>query len=373
MKHAIPIYVLFLFLVLSCAQSKESNHEIEQEAVEDDVNALLLRDFKPTSLYANNHTEIKKAKYPVIDLHSHAYAQTPEQLDEWVNTMDKVGIDKTVVMTYETGEKFDSLVQAYSKYEDRFILFCGFDYTGYDQPDFGPGAVRELERCFAKGAKGVGELGDKGKGLFYSRPTKAFGMHINDPKMKPLIEKCGELNIPISIHVAEPIWMYHKMDATNDGLMNAFKWRLDDQEGIVGHSGMIRILEEAVSANPETTFIACHYANSSYDLNILGEMFDKYSNLYADNSARYAETATIPRTVNRFYQKYADQLVYGTDMGRNEDMYKTTFRILETEDEHFYDRNISGYHWAMHGYGLPDDVLEKVYRSNALKILNLED
>jgi hypothetical protein len=60
-------------------------------------------------------------------------------------------------------------------------------------------------------------------------------------------------------------------------------------------------------------------------------------------------------------------------MGRNEEMYKTTFRILETEDEHFYDRNISGYHWAMHGYGLPDEVLEKVYRTNAMKILKLAD
>jgi predicted TIM-barrel fold metal-dependent hydrolase len=88
---------------------------------------------------------------------------------------------------------------------------------------------------------------------------------------------------------------------------------------------MIKILEDAVAENPETTFIACHYANTSYDLSILGDLFDAYPNLYADNSARYAETATIPRTVNRFYSRYADRLVYGTDMGMGEDMYRTTF------------------------------------------------
>ena len=180
------------------------------------------------------------------------------------------------------------------------------------------------------------------------------------------------LGIPISIHVAEPIWMYQKMDASNDGLMNAYKWRLDDQPDKVGHEGMIKILEDAVASNPGTTFIACHYANLSYDLEYLGTLFDKYPNLFADNSARYAETATIPRTVNRFYSKYADRLVYGTDMGMDEAMYQTTFRIMETQDEHFYDRNISSYHWAMHGYGLSNDVLEKVYHSNARKILQIK-
>jgi predicted N-acyltransferase len=46
-----------------------------------------------------------------------------------------------------------------------------------------------------------------------------------------------------------------------------------------------------------------------------------------------------------------------------------TFRILESADEHFYDWNHFSYHWALHGFALDDDVLEKVYRANALKIL----
>jgi hypothetical protein len=50
-------------------------------------------------------------------------------------------------------------------------------------------------------------------------------------------------------------------------------------------------------------------------------------------------------------------------------MYRTTFRILESEDEHFYEHELFGYHWSLNGYGLPDEVLEKVYRNNALKLL----
>jgi predicted TIM-barrel fold metal-dependent hydrolase len=101
----------------------------------------------------------------------------------------------------------------------------------------------------------------------------------------------------------------------------------------------------------------------------LGALFDQYPNLYADISARYAETATTPRFTARFYRKYQDRLLYGTDMGRAADMYRTTFRILETEDEHFYAWDLFTYHWPLHGLGLGDEVLRKVYRDNALKLL----
>jgi predicted TIM-barrel fold metal-dependent hydrolase len=184
-----------------------------------------------------------------------------------------------------------------------------------------------------------------------------------------LLEKCAELGLPINIHVADPIWMYEKMDSTNDGLMNAYEWRLDNQPGIVDHNGMIDILERAVKRHPKTIFIACHFANCSYDLNKLGALLDKYPNLYADIAARYAETAPIPRFAAAFIEKYQDRLIYGTDMGFDLDMYHITFRILETSDEHFYEIGQFGYHWALNGFGLNDLVLKKLYRDNALKLL----
>ena len=167
--------------------------------------------------------------------------------------MDAVGIQKTVLLTGAHGAEFDRLVELYSRHPDRFELWCGFDYTGHDQPGFGPAAVAELDRCFRKGAKGVGEEGDKGLGMGFG---KAKGLHFDDARMAPLLDRCGELGIPVSVHVADPIWMYQKMDETNDGMMNAVKWRLDDKPGIVDHAGMIDVLERAVRRHPRTTFIA---------------------------------------------------------------------------------------------------------------------
>jgi predicted TIM-barrel fold metal-dependent hydrolase len=334
-----------------------------------DPQKLLLKNYEPESIYKIPRTNITKAKFPVIDMHSHAYARGEKNIEKWIRNMDEVGLKKTIILSKETGAKFDSIYALYAgKYPDRFEVWCGFDYSGYDQPGFGPAAVAELERCFKKGARGVGELGDKGKGLFYCE-TKAWGMHLDDPRMDPLLEKCDELGLPINIHVADPIWMYQPMDSTNDGLMNAYHWRLDDKPDIVGHSAMIDILERAVKRHPNTIFVACHFANCSYDLARLGNLFDKYPNLYADTGARFAETAPIPRFVSEFFEKYQDRLVYGTDMGYDVNMYRVTFRILESTDEHFYAHGQFGYHWSLNGFGLNDAILKKLYHDNALKIM----
>ncbi|MBO0590180.1 amidohydrolase family protein [Cellulophaga sp. E16_2] len=332
---------------------------------------LLLKDFDPVSIYKVPVTTVQKAKFTAIDMHSHPYPNSKEEIGQWVETMDALGIEKTIILTYQTGKAFDSIYKLYSKYDDRFELWCGFDYTGYTEKGWAKKAVKELERCYNVGARGIGELGDKGEGLLYSKPTPAYGMHIDDERMKPLIQKCGELGMPINIHVAEPYWMYEPIDKHNDGLMNADTWQIDkSKKDFLLHQDLVTTLENAVKENSKTTFIACHFANCSYDLSIIGKLLETYPNLYADISARYAETAPVPRYTKAFYEKHQDKLLYGTDMGVESDMYQTTFRILETEDEHFYENSLFGYHWALNGLGLSDTVLKKIYYENAQKIID---
>jgi len=358
-KSEIPVFFILYWISVSFSPLTAQN-----------ADNILLKNYRPVSIYKIPITHVDKAAFPVIDMHTHVYAQTDEEIDQWIKNMDACGIEKSIILAMTAGAKFDSIVQKYAKYGNRFEIWCGFDYTGYDKPGFGPAAVKELERCYRMGARGVGELGDKGMGLSFSKPVKAWGMHFDDPRMKPLFEKCAELNMPINIHVADPIWMYEKMDSTNDGLMNAQEWRIDmTNPGIIGFDALIQTLENAVQNNPNTTFIACHFANLNHDMAKLGQLLDKYPNLYADISARYAESATIPRYMKAFYERYQDRLLYGTDMGNNTTMYRITFRILESSDEHFYEIGLFGYHWALNGFGLPDDVLKKVYHDNAARIL----
>jgi len=331
---------------------------------------LRLRDYRPISIYKTPVTPIERARYPIIDMHSHPYAKSDAEIATWLKNMDAANVEKTLILTMTTGKEFDQIHAKYSQHPGRFQVWCGLDFSEYRnrQASFPDGAVKELQRCRDAGASGIGEIHDKGQGL-RSGKSNAAGMHPDDPRMDAVWEKAGELQMPVSLHVADPIWMYQPMDAHNDGLMNALEWRLDNQPNIVGLPGMIDILERTVARHRGTTFVACHFANLDYDLAHLGEVLDRHPNLYADIAARYAETAPIPRFAAQFYQKYADRLVYGTDMGFDAKMYQITFRILESEDEHFYEIEQFSYHWPLYGLGLGDEVLRRVYRENAAKVL----
>lgn len=331
---------------------------------------LLLKDFRPVSVCNVPENHPQKGKYPVIDFHSHDYAETPEEIEQWVRTMDECGIRQTHLMSCSwIGKPFFEFVKKYEAYKDRFAFWCSFDYTGLNDPDFAEKSVAALDECHRLGAVGVGEMGDKGEGDLYAYPVEGQDVHLDDPRIRPLLRRCGELRMPISIHIAEPYWMYLPMDEHNDGLMNGVVWHVDTTAAnCYGYDRLINSFENAVRENPGTIFIACHYLNMNHDLVRLGEMLDKYPNMYIDIAARVAESACTPRATAEFIIKYQDRILFGTDNGMSADMYRNIFRVLETNDEHFYIYDFN-YHWYLSGFNLPDKVLRKIYYQNAQRIL----
>lgn len=166
--------------------------------------------------------------------------------------------------------------------------------------------------------------------------------------------------------------MYEPIDEHNDGLMNAEEWKIDlSTPGILDLYEMAKTLEEACAKHPATLFIACHLMNMSHDYSYLSAVLDEHPNLYLDNSARYAETSVTPRATKAFYEKYADRILFGTDNHPEDEMYDLQWRILETNDEHFYGEYY--YHWAMNGLGLSNKTLKKVYQGNYKKILKYQN
>jgi len=149
--------------------------------------------------------------------------------------------------------------------------------------------------------------------------------------------------------------------------VNAVTWHVDTTN-CYGYNKLMETFENALRENPNTIFIACHYLNMTHDLPRLGALLDKYPNMYFDISARVAESAHTPRATREFLIKYQDRVLFGTDNGMDASMYQTIFRVLETNDEHFYVPEF-GYHWALSGFNLPDKVLKKLYHDNAERIL----
>lgn len=370
-----------LFLVTGCRQIDKNNTSNNGAETTNEVQKspghLLLKDWQPKSIFKIPVTTIQKPKYPIIDMHDHDQAKTAEGVARLVQIMDEAGIEKSVILTKATGTRFDSVYALYSRYPERFMVYCSIDFSEYPNEGWSEKAVIELRRCVQVGATGVGEIHDKGGGI-------VEGMHPDDPRMDPIFNACAEMDLPINLHIADPMWMYMPMDSTNDGLMRSWTWRRKDSANMVGFYGMMKILDNTLKRHPDNTFVLAHLANCVYDFSILGRLFDTYDNCFADISARFAEFSTIPRVASQFFTKYQDRLVYGTDYiwetwdatgdyGNHTttvDMFRMTYRVLETRDDHFYLTDLVGYKWPMYGLGLNDTVLKKIYRDNALKIID---
>lgn len=356
------LFTLFCSSIMLLSQAQQ--RQMRASGLQD---SLLHKDYRPRSIFVTPHTQVLKAKYPAIDMHMHAPARG--NLDSIalmiIKNMDEAGIQKTILFCGGTGKVFDRIAAVFGKYPERFELWCALDLTGYDKPGFGPATIAEIERCVKLGARGVGEIHDKGNGL----PGTNL-MHIDDPRMDPILEKLADLKLPLNFHCGDPRWMYEPMDAHNDLLFESYFFRLDNRsKDVPDLAGIVATLDRALKKHPRTTIIACHFMNQTYDLDQLGKMLDKYPNLYADVSQRESYVAAIPRFAKQFMEKYADRLLYGTDQGYSLSMYRNTFHIWETLDEHFYAWDVSNTPWPLSGLGLSDATLKKFYRDNALRIL----
>jgi uncharacterized protein len=330
------------------------------------MDTLLLKDSAPKPSLVLQETRVPKAKFPAIDVHAHVNARTPEEVAAWVRTMDEVGVAMTVVLTGATGGQFDKLADLYLKaHPGRFQLFCGLDTSRADSSDYPERAAAELARCYRMGARGVGELSDKGTG--FGRDAKAprsKRIHPDDPRLDPFWRKCAELKIPANIHVADHPSCWKPLDVYQERTPDYQHFNLHGKD-VPSWEELIAARDRALAKHPKTRFIACHLGNQGHDLATLAATLDKYPNLFLDISARDYEVGRTPRAAVRFLTRYRSRVMFGTDMGREKEMYQAWWRLFESADEFMPGR----VWWRYYGLELPAPVLESLYRGAALKVL----
>lgn len=329
------------------------------------MDAVTARDYAPVDSLVLPEHQVSRARFPVIDVHAHSNAKTPQELAAWIRTMDEVGVATTVLLTGATGEQFDRLAELYLTRADRFQLFCGLLMTDIDRPDYPQAAVAELERCHRRGARGVGELSDKGMGFGAAPLPRDKRLHADDSRLDPFFRKCAELRLPVNMHIADHPSCWKPLDVYQERPPQYQHFNLHGKD-IPSHAELIATRDRAVAKHPNTTFIACHLGNQGHDLGALGQALERLPNLFLDLSARDYEIGRTPRAAAKFLSRYQDRVLFGTDMGRVPSMYRAWWRLLETADEFMLGRTW----WRYYGLELPAGELEALYRGNAQKLLN---
>jgi predicted TIM-barrel fold metal-dependent hydrolase len=328
---------------------------------------LRLSDFHPKAMLVTPEHEIRRPKFPVIDYHNHLDAQEPREV---LRVMDGCGIEKIVNITMYTGEKALAIIDKFHSVDrDRFATYGWMDWSDVQTPGFFQRTVERLECLVERGACGLKIWKDLGTKV---RDADGSLMRIDDERLDPLYEKAAELGVPIMYHIADPDAFFLPIDAENERyeeLAAHPEWSY--YGSYYGKQELLRQRDRVIARHPKTTFVGAHVAEHPEDLEYVSQLLDQNPNLHVDIGARCAELGRQPYTAREFFLKYADRILFGTDLIPEVNMYRLHYRFLETRDEYFeYPSHASRQgRWNIYGLFLPDDVLRKVYRENALRLL----
>ncbi len=258
----------------------------------------------------------------MIDFHTHLIG-TPIEI---LTYMDYFNVDVSVVLcTRDMNPEF--LIKLCRKYPNRLIPFCRIDLSKESK------IAKRIEKLVKLGCKGYGEHKVK--------------LRVNDPRAKEVYKVCGELGVPVLIHIG---WEGNGWNLDIDGFKDV---ALEFPETIfIAHGeGWWREISAEV---PPVAYPTGKIKPGGKVEKILEEC----PNVYADLSAWSGSNALSrdPEFSRKFVEKFKDRLLFGTDFYQRVFtpplLIYTPFKVIDNLD-------------------LDNDIYKAITHNNAAKLLNL--
>lgn len=309
-----------------------ASHNSQLHALAHDVHATAVAKEGKGTAYVQAMLDLEKAwpddrplpapKFSLVDPHIHAESAKPGGLDVVADWMKRNGVERCITSPIRitravTPEQKRIELENHQKYLgkiDRFCLIEPGEVTTMEE------AVEILKKEKANGAVGFGE-------------HYGYNLMFDDPKNVMLYQACGKVGLPVMFHI--------------DASKNMVK------------QGMRRV-ERVLELCPDTKIIAhaqwwLQMPNGACD-----QMLTKYPNLYADVSGlQMVSVLNRDRGYTReFLTRHQDKVLFATDAGPWSFGKSLEDRELQFE---LFER-----------LGLEDDVKEKIYRKNTMKLFGWE-
>jgi len=349
---------------------------------------LPLTEFEPKSMLHVAETKVARSRFPVIDFHTHVSRRRAQKpgvpAAELVKTMDAVNLHTMVNLTGGAGEDLAFAISSFDRaFPRRFVSFTEPTWTRAAEAGYAAWQADEIGKAKTAGAAGLKILKTLGLYLRDGGPQGTI-VRVDDPRFDPMWDACGRLGMPVAMHVGDPEAFFLPIDRFNERFeeLNAHPdWSFYGKD-FPAFKEILAARDRVFARHPKTTFVALHVGHWAENLAAVGEMLDKFRNVNVEIGARIGELGRQPRTAARFFDKYQDRVLFGTDaipLGIEtpqqvfgEDLYRIYYRFLETEDEYFDYAPApvppQG-RWRIYGLGLRESILRKVYSQNAERVL----
>jgi len=362
---------------------------------------LQLANFQPRSMLHVPETKVPRPRYPVIDIHTHlsVTAKTDNgvgigeamkyfaPVEALLPLMNRKNIHVMVNLTGGAGKGLEEAIRKFQKpYPERFVTFTEPWWERTNQPGYGQFQADEIVRAHAAGARGLKIL--KTLGLYLREGiSKGPLVKIDDRRFDAMWETCGSLGMPVAIHISDPEAFFLPTDRFNERfeeLNNHPDWSFYGRD-FPSNAELLEARNRVLARHPKTQFIVLHVGNNAENLPFVGECMDRFPNMHVELGARIGELGRQPRMARKFFERYQDRILFGTDAVPHgtdtpqqvfdDELYEIYYRFLETEDEYFDYAPApvppQG-RWRIYGLGLPDGILKKVYYENAAQLLRVK-
>ena len=342
-------------------------------------NLMDIEEYSPKSSLVVEENPRKSAKFPFVDVHSHQWKMPGMDFTNLIAEMDSLNMGYMINLSGSGFATFAgnqslmdvSLTKSLENIKkqgvsNRFGVFVNIDFNKIDDPDFGTNNVEIIKDAVKQGVIGLKVYKNLGLNL---RDNSGGRVKVDDKRLNPIWEICGELNIPVLIHSGEPSPFFDPIDKYNERWLHARQkpqsFRNSDE-----YPSFDEVMQEQYNMfkkNPKTTFINAHLGWYGNDLDKMSAQLDDLPNVYTEIGAVIAELGRQPIRARKFFVEHQDRVLFGKDTYKKSE-FDVYFRILETSDEYFDYYRKRHAHWKMYGLNLPDSILKKLYYKNARKL-----
>jgi predicted TIM-barrel fold metal-dependent hydrolase len=352
---------------------------------------LPLEEYAPKSMLHLPETHVPRARFPLIDFHTHITGGDPNgskirfDIDpaDCLTVMDRKNIQTMVDLTGSYG---DGLREAQRRLQEahpgRFVVFTEPAWIKASDRNYAKFQADQIESDHKAGAKGLKVL--KTLGLYLREAGSQKLVRIDDARFDPMWETAGALKMPVAIHVSDPEAFFLPIDRFNERWEELHAhpdWSFHGRD-FPGNRDLQEARRNVMRRHPRTQFVCLHVADAE-DLPYVSECMDSHPNMSVDIAARIGELGRQPRMARKFFDRYQDRILFGTDASGGtsypqqtfgDALYEIYYRFLETEDEYFDYAPATvppQGRWRIYGLGLPEQVLRKVYFENASRLIGL--
>ena len=349
------------------------------DLIQEKNNLMDIEEYSPKSSLVVAENPRDRAKFPFVDVHSHQWKMPVMDFTNLVAEMDSLNMGYMINLSGSGFATFAgnqdlmdlSLTESLENIKkqgvsNRFGVFVNVDFNKIDDADFGTNNVEIIKDAVKQGVVGLKVYKNLGLNL---KDNSGSRVKVDDKRLNPIWQICGELNIPVLIHSGEPSPFFDPIDKHNERWLHARQKPASFRPASEYPSFDVVMQEQynMFKNNPNTTFINAHLGWYGNNLDKMSAQLDELSNVYTEIGAVIAELGRQPIRARRFFVEHQDRVLFGKDTYKKSE-FNVYFRILETSDEYFDYYRKRHAHWKMYGLNLPDSILKKLYYKNARKL-----